>query len=105
MNELSNVEESIDPIAVVDKLMAEAGHSEPKRWQKLLDPNVHNVESGHKRFLVNRALRLTLADAPKAAPFERFCIVDGGDNRTWEKLLKESVIPSIVEFDLPKFKT
>lgn len=105
MSNISNLnDETLDPIGIVDNLMQQAGHPEPEKWKKLLDMQAISVagSADQKRFIVNRALRLTLSDAPKAAPFERFCIVDKGDFKTWEKLLRESVIPSIAEFNLPK---
>ena len=84
--------------------MAKAGHTEPNRWKKLLhtDALLDSTESNLKRFLVNRALRMALADAPEGAPFERYCLPDSGELSVWIKLVEESVVPTIVRYNLPR---
>lgn len=95
---------TMDPVEEITKLLQQSGHQNPEAWKEYLNKDALEVTTPVevKRFLVNRAWRTILGTVPTTAPAERFCLIDQGDEKVWLQLFKESIIPVVVEFDLPR---
>lgn len=100
--------ENVQPspyVGRITELLAAAGHPNPEAWKAHLhsDAYITNDDS-IQRFLINRALRLSLADCPKPTMDERYCLVDTGPMERWAQLIEQKVVPCLVEHNLPLTK-
>lgn len=94
----------LDLVSMVTAAMSAAGHARPTDWQRRLTAEAFNMEvtDDKRRFLVNRALRMVLADVTDENTMDiRYCLVDQGDIDRWFALVQSEVIPCIVRHDLP----
>lgn len=96
------------PSPFVDKLTAAlqaAGHPNPEGWKNLLESDAYITNDDDiQRFLINRALRLVLCQAPVSTMDERYCLVDQGPVERWFELVEKSVVPCMVTHNLPPMK-
>lgn len=101
---LADVVGPLDLVGSITNMMVQAGHPRPDAWMRLLDPKAHdlNLDDNYRRFLINRVLRMALADAPELTLDIRYCLVDTGDYDRWFALIASEVIPCMVTNDLPR---
>lgn len=92
------------PSPYIDQLtaaLAAAGHPNPENWKQYLHPDAYQTNDDNiQRFLINRALHMALPQAPRSTMDERYCLVETGSMERWMELLKEKVVPTMVEFGL-----
>jgi hypothetical protein len=106
-NTPASVPDQIDPVGVVIGLLISGGHPRPEEWLDFLNPierrDVYDQTKPHlvRRFLVNRALRLTLGSCPGDVGRERYCLIDTGAEDVWLKLFNEEILPVMLEKQLP----
>jgi len=100
--------ESVVPSPYIDKLtaaLAAAGHVNPESWKQHLEADAYITNDDDiQRFLINRALRLCLSQAPVSTMDERYCLVDKGDIPRWFELVEQKVVPCLVQHSLPPTK-
>ena len=103
-NTQQNALPTMDPVEEVTKALAAVGHQNPEAWKEYLHKDALEIATPVeiKRFLVNRAWRTILGTAPSSAPAERYCLIDKGDEKVWLKLFNESVVPVVMQFNLPR---
>ncbi len=96
-----------DFIGIISTMLSEAGHKRPSAWTRLIHSDAHdlNIPDDLRRFLVNRVLRMALADAPVTTLDIRYCLVDKGDVNAYLALIKSEVVPCMTEYDLPVEKS
>lgn len=93
-----------DLVAMVTEALTTAGHQRPSDWQRRLHADAINLDlpDDQRRFLVNRALRMVLADAVGENTMDiRYCLVDQGEIVDWFRLVQAEVVPCIVRHNLP----
>lgn len=95
---------SFNYVEKITAALAAAGHMRPNDWTRNLHPDVYSdtVTDDAKRFLVNRALRLIIADVQNECTLNvRYCMVDQGALPRWFELIEATVIPCLVRHNLP----
>lgn len=96
------------PTSLVDfvsNMLSVAGHPNPTGWTAYVhaDAMVTN-DLNIQRFLINRAWRSIIGRLEQHdvdTMDVRFCLVDTGEIKDWCRLFQESVLPCILEFQLP----
>ena len=91
-------------VNIVNSLLEEAGHPNPKAWQKYLHTDAFVTgDLGVQRFLVNRCFRLILGNVSSENTMDaRYCLVDTGEIKDWARLFKTGVVPTLVRLNLPE---
>jgi hypothetical protein len=98
---------NIDLVSKITELMIAAGHSRPEAWKERLHESAYdlNFTDDYRRFLINRQLRMLLADVAGEDTMDiRYCLVDQGDINRWLALVTSEVIPCILRHNLPLVK-
>lgn len=99
---------AIDPVKAVNDFLTQNGHTAPTDWMEYLVHQADAVDQAipvtQRRFLVNRALRTILGQVTDATASAkaRYCLIDNGDEKVWLQLITESVLPLIIQHNLPK---
>lgn len=116
--EMQPIPPIIDPIDAVTDLLREAQHPDPEAWLTRLPGGgtvatlkaLRDAPLQAQRVAVNRALRSSLLDrdidedTAITTMDQRYCIVDTGEIDVWKQLIKDAVVPCMVEYNLPRTK-
>lgn len=97
-------DEDIDPVALITEMLERNGHPEPHRWVGQANPDIMNqtLDLQTRRQLINRYWRTAIGILTCDTSVARFCLLDEGPAQTWLVVFQESVVPVIVQNDLPK---
>jgi hypothetical protein len=97
-------DEEIDPVAMITDMFVRNGHPDPHRWVGLASPDILNQELPlqKRRELINRYWRTAIGILECDTSVARFCLMDEGPVQTWLVVFQESVMPVIVQHNLPK---
>lgn len=97
-------EGDIDLIAVVRQLLIENGLG--ANIQEVYDNHIHILEGNNKnpnvqKYLLNRYFMTQLMIYAHKSSEQRFCLIPNGTPQQWLELFKSSVIPFLIENNLP----
>ena len=103
---MSNTEQWENLVEFVTKELVGQGHPQPAEWARFLhgDAVEEDQEMSVQRFLINRALRSTLATMPadgEDTVTARMTLVDSGPYEVWKSVVRSTVVPLIVRHCLP----
>ena len=103
---MNTVDQWENLVEFVSKELVQQGHQRPAEWARFLhaDAVQEDQEMSVQRFLINRALRSTLATMPadgEDTVTARMTLIDSGPYDVWKSVIRSTVVPLIVRHCLP----
>lgn len=90
--------DTLNLVNVVTDVLTHQKHPDPTGWKKDLHPDVASGQAAneHVRHLVNRAIRMRLADSQEDTTVERGFLINQGPDFAWVGLFARAVAPTMV---------
>ena len=94
------VAEARNLVAEITNLLITHNHAQPDGWRGKLPDDLSHLSVDQQRIIINRQLRLVIAQCRENSAAVRFCLIDDGQTKDWLRLFNDTVAPFMVKFNL-----